>query len=244
MAGRRKKAASARGGNRPGLIAVTLLCVLLIPALQVWMVRYLDPPVTTVMFQRAWQHPDWPREYLWQDLEAYPERLLWFVILSEDGRFFDHRGIDWKEMNRVVAAWQEAGTPPRGASTITMQTARSLFLWQGRSYVRKGLEIYYTFWLELLLDKRRILELYLNVIETAPGVYGLAAGAEYHYDRPLEKTTAHQQARLVAILPNPLEWSARSPSRTVKIREARILKNSKLWRRPSALSKIVETIPE
>lgn len=217
------------------LLPCILLGLILFPAVQVCLVRWINPPLTTVMLQRAWQYPDWPREHVWIDLENVPGELLWFIILSEDGRFFEHRGVDWKEFNQVVEDWRQEGTPPRGASTITMQTARSLFLWQGRSYLRKALELYYSFWMELFLSKERILELYVNVVETGAGVFGMEAGARYHFDRSLEKTSRSQQARLVAILPSPLEWSARTPDPYVRSREQRILRNARKWKRPDQI---------
>lgn len=167
-----------------------------------------------------------------------PRDLIWFTLLSEDGRFFDHDGIDWKEMDQAIKASQAAGSSPRGASTISMQTARSLFLWQGRSYLRKVLEIYYTCWMEQLLSKERILELYLNVLETGPGVYGMAAGAQYQFDQPLEKLNRAQLALLVAILPNPIERAAYYPSRSVTSKQKWILKYSTRWQKPEALQQL------
>jgi len=235
---RQPKKTTRTSANWKRLLGCIVLILMLLPALQVWIVRWFDPPLTTVMLQRAWQHPDWPREHTWTDLNQTPRELLWFIILSEDGRFFEHGGVDWKEFNNVLKRWREEGSPPRGASTITMQTARSLFLWQGRSYLRKALELYYSFWMELFLSKERILELYVNVVETGTGVYGMESGARYHFDRPLKKASRSQQARLVAILPNPLEWSARTPNSHVRSREQRILRNAQIWKQPEQLHRL------
>ena len=213
-------------------LLVFALVLALTPAVQVLHVRS-NNPTTTVMWQRSLQHSDWPREQQWTPLAGMPADLVWFTILSEDGRFFDHSGIDWIEMEQALEA---SGTSGRGASTITMQTARSLFLWQGRSYIRKVLEIYYTWWMERILSKERILELYLNVLETGPGVYGMAAGAQYQFDRPLKQLNRPQLALLVAILPNPIQRAAHSPSPSVSAKQRWILKYSTQWQKPEELT--------
>jgi len=207
-------------------LLVALLVLAFTPVVQVLYVRNQNPDTTTVMWQRQLQHSDWPREQIWTPLGDIPADLIWFSVLSEDGRFFD------PEMNNALTA---SGAKGRGASTITMQTARSLFLWQGRSYLRKVLEIYYTCWMELLLSKERILELYLNVLETGPGAYGMAAGAHYQFDKPLEKLNRSQLALLVAILPNPIQRVAHSPSPSVSAKQRWILKYSTRWQKPEEL---------
>ncbi|MEM6822016.1 MAG: monofunctional biosynthetic peptidoglycan transglycosylase [Verrucomicrobiota bacterium] len=226
--------------KKPGklrkLVLGALFFALLLPPSQILLVRWINPSLTTVMIQRKIQYPDWPREHCWIALNQIPESLQWYAILSEDGRFFDHKGIDWEELKSVFETWKKQGAPPRGASTITMQTARSLFLWQGRSYLRKGLECYYAFWMECLLSKQRIFELYLNGIETGPGVYGMSSAAIYHFQAPLDRITKQQQALLIAILPNPIEWSANTPSRQVRRRQKRILVNSQKWKKPNELN--------
>lgn len=213
-------------------LTLGLLLLACIPPVQVLYVRSNNPDSTTVMWQRSLEHPDWPREQQWQTLPQLPQEIIWFAILSEDGRFFEHQGIDWTEMQQAIKSRD------RGASTITMQTARSLFLWQGRSYLRKLLEIYYTCWMELLLGKERILELYLNVLETGPGVYGMAAGAQYQFDRPLDQLTRSQLALLVAILPNPIQRAAYSPAPSVTAKQRWILKYSRQWQQPAELKSL------
>ncbi len=125
--------------------------------------------------------PSAPLRYRWIDLAQMPEMFLKHLWISEDQRFFQHDGFDWKEMDAAVEKAERTGKPVRGASTITNQCARSIFLWQGRSWIRKGLESYYTIWMELLLPKRRILELYANVIEMGRGIYGVEAASQYYF---------------------------------------------------------------
>ena len=143
------------------LIAITLL---LLPVVEVLLIRFIDPPITPLMLLRPVEarfagRPAVERRYVWRDLRQMPRDFLKFVLTGEDQSFFRHHGFDWREIHIARAQAEREGGEVRGASTISMQCARSLFLWQGRSWVRKGLEIYYTFWMELLLPKRRILEL-------------------------------------------------------------------------------------
>lgn len=127
-------------------------------------------------------------------------------VASEDARFWLHRGFDWDGICGAVAKNAE-GRSLRGGSTITQQTAKNVFLWQGRSWVRKGLEVWYTGWMELLLGKERILELYVSVAETGPATFGAEAGARHWFGRSAAALTADEAARLAGILPSPRKWT-------------------------------------
>jgi monofunctional biosynthetic peptidoglycan transglycosylase len=188
-----------------------------VPMLEVAAVRWLDPPITPLMLLRPLEArrdgtPPPHRQYTWMPLTQVPRDFLKFVLVAEDQRFFRHHGFDWREIRAAQHQAERSGQEPRGASTITMQCARSLFLWQGRSWLRKGLEAYYTFWMETLLSKRRILELYANVIEMGDGVYGIDAAARAHYSVGARELTRDQCAALAAILPDPRGWDPRSPT--------------------------------
>jgi monofunctional biosynthetic peptidoglycan transglycosylase len=143
-------------------VFILIIVLLLIPAMQVAVVRFINPPVTLPMliekagaiFSSAPKHP---LLYRWIDLPQIPRMFLEHLWISEDQRFFQHDGFDWKEIDLALKKAERKGKPARGASTITNQCARSIFLWQGRSWVRKGLEAYYTFWMETLLSKRRMM---------------------------------------------------------------------------------------
>jgi monofunctional biosynthetic peptidoglycan transglycosylase len=158
----------------------------------------------------------------WTPLAAIPEDFIHFIWASEDQAFFDHGGFDLDQLNKAIAEAKKTGKSVRGSSTITMQCARSVFLWQGRSYIRKGLEAYYTFWMELFLSKKRILELYLNGIEFGPGIYGIGAAAREYFDRDPARLSRSQMIALAAILPNPLKWSPVKPNETVRQKIRRI----------------------
>ncbi|MEO5721304.1 MAG: transglycosylase domain-containing protein, partial [Chthoniobacterales bacterium] len=162
MAGKTSKTKRRRGARSWKWIVVFLAIFLLIPALQVALVRFVDPPRTLPMlieqggatFSRG---ANQPLRYRWIDLAEMPRMFLKHLWISEDQRFFQHDGFDWKEIDSAIKKAERNRKPVRGASTITNQCARSIFLWQGRSWIRKGLESYYTLWMELLLPKRRIL---------------------------------------------------------------------------------------
>jgi monofunctional glycosyltransferase len=145
-------------------------------------------------------------------LSAVPAFVPLAVMASEDQRFCQHRGVDWEEIREVVEASDEDG-PGRGASTIAMQTAKNLFLWPGRSYLRKGLELPIALYLDLIWDKRRMMEVYLNIAEWGEGVFGVEAAAQRHFGKPASALTRREAALLVAALPNPIARNPGRPSR-------------------------------
>src|SRR6476659_11400267 len=155
---RRRVKGSASRGVRKKWILILLVVLLLIPAMRVAVVRFINPPWTLPMlieqggatFSKA---PKSSLLYHWIDLPQMPEMFLKHLWISEDQRFFQHEGFDFKEMDLAMKKAERTGKPVRGASTITNQCARSIFLWQGRSWIRKGLESYYTIWMEMLLPK-------------------------------------------------------------------------------------------
>ena len=219
----------SRSASRPlKLILIALALLLLVPPVEVMSVRFVDPPRTRPMllhqigsiFGRGTSRPLF---YRWIDLPRVPETFLKHVWISEDQRFFQHRGFDWKEIDVAMERAEKRGRPVRGASTITMQCARSIFLWQGRSWIRKGIEAYYTFWMETLLSKRRILELYVNVIEVGRGIYGIEAGAQRYFGVSASRLTREQSALLAAVLPNPKGWNPAKPGVALRNRQRRIL---------------------
>jgi monofunctional glycosyltransferase len=218
-----------KSGRLGKWILVVLVVLLLVPVLQVTMVRFVNPPRTlpmlieqgNAMFSRAPKHP---LLYHWIDLPQIPELFLKHLWISEDQRFFQHEGFDWKEIDLALKEAERKGKPVRGASTITNQCARSIFLWQGRSWIRKGLESYYTIWMEALLPKRRIMELYANVIEMGRGIYGVEAASQHYFGVSARGLTREQSAMLAAVLPNPKGWDPTRPGRTLRLRQQRILR--------------------
>jgi len=189
----------------------TLLLALLGPVVIILPLRLIDPPTSMFMLIRTAERT-WARQW-----PFYPERdfvalgeisvnLQRAAIASEDGQFYVHHGFDFKQIQNAIRT-AERGGKLRGASTISQQTAKNLFLCEGGGFVRKGLEAYLTVYLELLLPKDRILEIYLNIAEWGPGIFGAEAAAQHWFKKPAAKLTASEAARLVAILPNPQKWS-------------------------------------
>ncbi|MCX6630199.1 MAG: monofunctional biosynthetic peptidoglycan transglycosylase [Candidatus Solibacter sp.] len=176
--------------------------------------RWARPPLTMVQAQRrieAWvSRKPYTRRQQWVPLARIAPALQHAVISAEDGRFFQHRGIDWKEVRKVVDRDMEDGRLGRGGSTITQQLVKNLFFTTSRSLVRKAVEFTLAPLAEWILPKNRILELYLNVIEWGPGVYGAEAAARLWYGLPAAKVNRDQAARLAAVIPSPLR---RKPAR-------------------------------
>ncbi|MGB8475859.1 MAG: monofunctional biosynthetic peptidoglycan transglycosylase [Candidatus Acidiferrum sp.] len=230
MAGTKKwpGAKKPRAARRWKGLLISLAVLLFIPALQVAAVRFINPPRTLPMLLEQGgavfsREPTVPLRYRWIDLSEMPEMFLKHLWISEDQRFFQHDGFDWKEMDLALQKAKRTGKPVRGASTITNQCARSIFLWQGRSWIRKGLESYYTIWMEALLPKRRILELYANVIEMGRGIYGVEAAAQHYFGVRARGLTREQSALLAAVLPNPKRWDPAKPGAALRRRQQRIL---------------------
>ena len=189
--------------------------------------RFIDPLVTPLMLLRlvgGWVHgPRVGLDCRQVDLDDVSPALVRAVIASEDARFFSHSGIDWDALEEARAYnARHAGGRLHGASTITMQCARSVFLWPGRTWLRKGLEVWLAKVMEFVLPKRRILELYLNVVEWGPGIYGAEAAARRWFGVGAAQLDARQAALLAAVLPGPLRWRPSAPTAYVASR-ARVI---------------------
>jgi len=194
-------------------LLLIVLAVLLLPYLLAPFYR-AGHPVSTLM---AWR---WltgaPVSRQWIDFSAVSPALPRSVVASEDAKFCSHHGIDWDALREVIDD-AEDGEVARGGSTITQQVAKNLFLWPGRSVVRKGLEIPLAIWIDLVLPKQRILEIYLNIAEWGPsGQFGVEAGATYAFGRSASTLSPREAALLAAILPNPIRRSARNPGPGVR----------------------------
>ncbi len=192
---------------------------LLISLTLVLLMRWINPPTTAFMLQRLYSDEYKPIElqHEWRDLSQISPSLAVSVIASEDQKFADHWGFDVDAIQQVIEDGQ-AGKKMRGASTISQQLAKNLFLWSGRSWVRKGLEVYFTAATEVMLPKRRILELYLNVAEFGDGVYGAEAAAQTIFGVPAAALSSQQSALLAARLPSPKNYAIQPPSDYMKKR--------------------------
>lgn len=207
----------ARGRRIGRVLFLTLLIALLAPAVIILIYRVVPPPGTPLMVIRAIGGAGW--NYDWEPLERIAPSLARAALTAEDETFCSHHGFDTKALKE---AWEEYleddGGTLRGGSTISQQTAKNLLLWPGRDWIRKGLEAWLTIYIEALWPKQRIMEVYLNVVEWGRGVYGAEAAARHHFKKSAANLSASEAARLAAVLPSPLRWSASNPGPYVQRR--------------------------
>jgi monofunctional biosynthetic peptidoglycan transglycosylase len=196
-------------------IGLTALGILLAPAVVVLVFAVVPVPVTPLMLIRTLNGAGIGQD--WATLANISPRLPAAVIAAEDNLFCRHAGFD---MEAIRKAWDrnQRGGALRGASTISQQTAKNLFLWPGRSFLRKSLEAWLTVYVEALWTKRRTMEVYLNIVEWGPGIYGAEAAARHHFGKSAATLSARESALLAAVLPNPRQWSAGNPGPYVRSR--------------------------
>ncbi len=197
-----------------GFLALSVSLVLLL--------RWVDPPTSAVMLEHriaAFFSPKAPRHlyHEWVDRELIPDEVALAVIAAEDQRFPMHRGFDFVEIRKAMDGFQD-GRRLRGASTISQQTAKNLFLWAGRDYLRKGLEAWMTLLIETFWSKQRILEVYLNIAQLGPDTYGVGAASWRYLERPISALGGRDAALLAAVLPNPNIYRLDAPSAAVERR--------------------------
>lgn len=200
-------------------LALVLVAVLLSvgPTL---LFRWLPPPLSSVMLQQRLAGE--PVDYRWVPWPQIGPELALAVVAAEDQRFPEHRGFDLEAIRDAVADYR-AGGRLRGASTISQQVSKNLFLWQGRSFLRKAAEVWFTVLLETLWPKRRILEVYLNIAEMGPGVYGVGAASQNYFGRSPQNLSPAQAALLAAVLPSPTRYDVSRPSVYLSERQSWIL---------------------
>ncbi|MGE3772374.1 MAG: monofunctional biosynthetic peptidoglycan transglycosylase [Gammaproteobacteria bacterium] len=214
------------------LFARCVLAVLLASVAPVAALRVVDPPWSALMIGerlaalRAGER-GFTLEREWRPASAISPLLARAVVAAEDQRFHRHHGFDFAAIEAALAT-REAGGPLRGASTITQQVAKNLFLWRGRHWLRKGLEAWFTIWIELLWPKARILEVYLNVAQFGRGLYGAEAASRRYFGRPARELDAAQAALLAAALPNPLRYRVDAPDERMRRRQQWILRQMRL----------------
>jgi monofunctional glycosyltransferase len=210
-------------------IALALFIVLVAgPVVAVILYRFIPPPVTPLMVIRAVEGRG--LDHRWRSIDTVAPALPRALIAAEDAKFCDHRGFDFDALQKAYAN-NEKGRKIRGGSTISQQTAKNVFLWPGRSYVRKGLEAWFTVLIETIWGKKRIMEVYMNSIEYGPGIYGAEAASRRYFGVGADKLTQAQASRLAAILPSPLKWKVIKPGRYVAKRSKKIGKASGAVRR-------------
>jgi monofunctional biosynthetic peptidoglycan transglycosylase len=202
-------------------LLVTILAVLLIgPVLAVIVYRFVPPPITILMIERSIQGQG--LDHRWLPLSRMSPALPRAAIAAEDARFCQHHGFDFQAIQKALKHDERRPGRIRGGSTISQQTAKNVFLWPDRSWVRKGFEAYFTVLIEAIWGKRRIMEVYLNTVEMGPGIYGVEAAAQRYFHVSAHDLNPAQAARIIAILPSPLKWQAVDPGAYVRRRSGRI----------------------
>ena len=178
--------------------------------LYIILLKWVNPPITITQLQSLVSGDGLKRDYV--SAASISPHLKLAVIASEDQVFADHGGFDWKSIEKAMKNNKKRPQRIRGASTISQQVAKNVFLWQGRDWLRKGLEVYFTKMIEWIWGKERILEVYVNVIEMGPGIFGAEAAANAYFNKPAAKLTRRESALIAAVLPNPTKYKVKPPS--------------------------------
>lgn len=228
-AGASVAAASKRRRSRWHWLWKLPLLLVLLSVVQVLALRFVDPPFSAFMAIRQFEalragDTGFRVAYDWRDMDAIAPSLPLAAVAAEDQNFARHRGFDLEAIERALEHNARGGRV-RGGSTVSQQLAKNLFLWSGRSWVRKGLEAWYTLLIEALWPKQRILEVYVNVAEFGDGIYGAQAAARSYWNKDAAALTAGESARLAAVLPNPRRYSAHRPGPYVQKRARWIERN-------------------
>ncbi len=212
------------------IVSRIFLWFLLVSVLWVLAYRFINPPITLLMvlrnIERKTDGKSFKLQKDWVNFEDMSDNMKRAAVSAEDQLFLKHIGFDVKAIEKAFAT-NKKGKKIKGGSTISQQTAKNVFLWPGRSWIRKGFEAYFTLLIEMLWSKERILEVYLNVIEMGDGIYGAEAAAQAYFGKSCAKLTRSQAALIAACFPNPRRWTPKSPTTYIKHRQYLILKNMK-----------------
>ncbi|MFN9494458.1 MAG: monofunctional biosynthetic peptidoglycan transglycosylase [Sphingobacteriales bacterium] len=190
--------------------------------LYIILLKWMDPPITLTQLGSVLTGDGFKRDYINYD-EMSPNIKL-AVMASEDQVFPDHNGFDFKSIKKAMAYNEKKPGRIRGASTISQQVAKNVFLWQGRSWIRKGFEVYFTFMIEKIWGKKRILEMYLNVSEMGKGIYGVEAASRVYFNKPAKNLSRYEAALIASALPNPVKYTVKPLSRYVSARAGWVLR--------------------
>lgn len=203
------------------------------------LLKWVDPPVTMTQLGSLLRGEGLKRDYVSRKKISNHARLA--VIAAEDQLYPDHNGFDWKSIKKAMAYNKRKPNRVRGASTISQQVAKNVFLWQGRSWFRKGLEVYFTFMIETIWGKKRILHVYLNSIEMGKGIYGIEAAANTYFKKPASRLSRTEAAMIAACLPNPKKYTVKPLSRYVSGRTPWIQRQMNNLAQDPDIQKLMET---
>jgi monofunctional biosynthetic peptidoglycan transglycosylase len=215
-----------------------VIALFLLQLFYIVILRWINPPVTLTQLSSLFSGDGLKRDYVDGNQISYNMKLA--VISSEDQIFPDHGGFDWKSIDKAMKHNERKPNRVKGASTISQQTAKNVFLWQGRSWIRKGLEVYFTKMIEWIWGKKRILEVYLNVIEMGKGIYGAEAAAQAYFKKPASKLTRREAAQIAACLPNPKKYTVKPLSGYVSKRSSWIQRQMNHLEDDADIQKIIK----
>jgi monofunctional biosynthetic peptidoglycan transglycosylase len=232
---RKKSSSKTKGFFNTGIIRLVLRIVKLVVIVfvaaslfGVLLFKFVNPPFTWLMIQRGFERKadgkDWKIDKQWVDFDQIADPMKRAAVAAEDQSFLENHGFDFKAIERAI---QKNAKSKKliGGSTISQQTAKNVFLYPGRSFVRKGFEAWFTVLIEAFWTKKRIMEVYLNVIEMGDGIYGIEAASQAYFHKPASQLTRRQSAAIAVIFPSPLKWSATKPTRYLRHRQYLIMKN-------------------
>lgn len=206
------------------------------------LLKWVNPPVTITQLVSWVSGHGLKRDYVGRNAISPNAKLA--VIASEDQLFPDHSGFDWKSIKKAMEYNEKKPGRVRGGSTISQQVAKNVFLWQGRSWIRKGLETYFTFMIELIWGKKRILEVYLNVIETGDGIFGIEAASQSYFNKPASRLSAQEASMIAACLPNPKRYKVKPPSGYIISRSKTIIGQMNNLRTDPDIQKLINSPAE
>jgi monofunctional biosynthetic peptidoglycan transglycosylase len=232
---RKKSGSKTKGFFNIGIVRLVLRIVKLVVIVfiaaslfGVLLFKFVNPPFTWLMIQRGFERKadgkDWKIDKQWVDFDQIADPMKRAAVAAEDQSFLENHGFDFKAIERAI---QKNAKSKKliGGSTISQQTAKNVFLYPGRSFVRKGFEAWFTVLIEAFWTKKRIMEVYLNVIEMGDGIYGIEAASQAYFHKPASQLTRRQSAAIAVIFPSPLKWSATKPTRYLRHRQYLIMKN-------------------
>jgi monofunctional glycosyltransferase len=197
-------------------IRMTIIVILGLHLVYLVLLKWVNPPITAIQLMSWIDGHGLHRDYVgWNEIST---NMKLAVIASEDQLFPEHNGFDWKSIEKAIKDNSKKTKRIRGASTISQQVAKNVFLWNGRSWIRKGLEVYFTFMIELIWGKERILEVYLNIAEMGPGIFGAEAASRHYFRKSAKKLTSAEAAKIAACLPNPKKYTIKPLSAAVRRR--------------------------
>ncbi len=205
------------------------------------LLKWINPPITVTQLVSWVSGHGLKRDYVSRNAISSNAKLA--VIASEDQLFPDHNGFDWKSIKKAMAYNEKKPGRIRGGSTISQQVAKNVFLWQGRSWIRKGLEVYFTFMIELLWSKKRILEVYLNVIEMGDGVFGIEMAANKYFNKSANNLSRQEAAMIAACLPNPKRYKVKPASSFVTVRSRTIMQQMNNLQTDPDIQRVIGTLP-